>query len=82
MLSRSVPTGGLAVLRIRLLPTQGSPRIAVLQINCALGDVPRERERSVEGIRLALEGTNAEFSEEAGGRARDVPFHAARSQPA
>ena len=80
MLSRSVPTGGLAVLRIRLLPTPGSPRIAVLQINCALGDVPRER--SVEGIRLALEGTNAEFSEEAGGRARDVPFHAARSQPA
>ena len=66
MLSGPMPTGGLAVLRIRLLPMRGPSRTAVLQVNCALGDVPRER--SVEGIRLILEGINTEFSEEVGGR--------------
>jgi len=65
--SGPVPTGGLAVLRIRLLPLQGPPRNAVLQVNSALGDVPRER--SVEGIRLSFEGNANYFSEEAGGRA-------------
>ena len=64
--SGPIPTGGLAIFHIRLLPIQGSPRIAVLQVNCVLGAVPRER--SVEGIRLAFERTNAEFSEETSGR--------------
>jgi hypothetical protein len=45
---------------------QGPSRNAVLQVNCALGDVPRER--SVEGIRLSIEGNANDFSEEAGGR--------------
>jgi len=35
-------------------------------VNCALGDVPRER--SVEGIRLTLERSNSEYSEEINGR--------------
>jgi hypothetical protein len=61
-----VPTGGLAVLRIRLLPLQGPWRNAVLQVNCARGDVPRER--SVEGIRLSIEGNANDFSEEGSGR--------------
>jgi len=60
-----VPTVGLAVLRIRLLPLQGPSRNAVLQVNCALGDVPRER--SVEGIRLSIEGNASDFSEEGSG---------------
>jgi hypothetical protein len=64
--SGPIPTGGLAIFRIRLLPILGSPRIAVLQVNCVLGAVPRER--SVEGIRLAFERTNAEFAEETSGR--------------
>jgi transcriptional/translational regulatory protein YebC/TACO1 len=38
----------------------------VLQVNCALGDVPHER--SVEGIRLALEKNGGEFSEKVSGR--------------
>ncbi|MGB9432622.1 MAG: hypothetical protein WBQ89_10305 [Candidatus Acidiferrum sp.] len=38
----------------------------MLQVNCALGDVPRER--SVEGIRLNVERNGGEFSEEVGGR--------------
>jgi hypothetical protein len=75
MHSSPVPTGGLAVLRIRLLPLQGPSRNAVLQVNCALGDVPRER--SVEGIRLKLERNDTEYSEELGGR---VMFLAMRPQ--
>lgn len=62
----ALPTGGLALLRIRLLPLQGPSRNAVLQVNCALGDVPHER--SVEGIRLSIEGNANDFLEEAGGR--------------
>jgi len=61
-----MPTGGLAVFRITLLPMSGASKTAVLQVNCALGDVPRER--SVEGIRLTLERNGTEFSEEVSGR--------------
>lgn len=61
-----MPTGGLAVFRILLLPISGPPTTAVMQVNCALGDVPRER--SVEGIRLTLERSNSEYSEEINGR--------------
>ena len=73
--SGPLPTGGLAVLRIRLLPLQGPSRNAVLQVNCALGDVPRER--SVEGIRLSIEGNASDFSEEGSGR---VMFLATRPE--
>jgi hypothetical protein len=62
----STPTGGLAVFRIQLLPMSGLSTTAVLQVNCALGDVPRER--SVEGIRLTLERSDSEYSEETNGR--------------
>jgi len=61
-----MPTGGLAVFRIRLVAMSGASMTAVLQVNCALGDVPRER--SVEGIRLAVEENGTEFSEEVTGR--------------
>ena len=66
MHSGPVPTGGLAVLRIRLVPLQGPSRNAVLEVNCAMGDVPRER--SLEGIRLSIEGNANDFSEEGSGR--------------
>jgi hypothetical protein len=66
MRSGPAPTGGLAVLRIRLAPLQGRSRNAVLQVNCALGNVPRER--SVQGIRLSIEGDANDFSEEGSGR--------------
>jgi hypothetical protein len=61
-----MPTGGLAVFRIRLVAMSGASMTAALQVNCALGDVPRER--SVEGIRLAVEENGTEFSEEVTGR--------------
>ncbi len=67
MFSGSMAAGGLAVLRIRLLPVWGLARNATLEVNCALGKVPDEHQ--VEGIRLAFEGGSAEFDEEVSGRA-------------
>lgn len=60
-----VPIGGLAVFRIRLVPAAGMPMSAVLEVNCALADAPRDR--STDGIRLKLETSPVEFSEELGG---------------
>jgi hypothetical protein len=67
MFSGPTPAGGLAVLRIRLIPMLGLARNATLQVNCALGKVPTER--ATEGIRLAYEKGGAEFDEEISGRA-------------
>jgi len=52
---------------------------AMLQLNCALGDVPRER--SVEGIRLAFERNGSEFSEEVGGRVMFLSIRRESSLP-
>ncbi len=64
--SGPMPTGGLAVFRIHLLPMSGISKTAVLQVNCALGKVPAERQ--TEGIRLSLERNGTEFSLEVSGR--------------
>jgi hypothetical protein len=58
--------GGLAVLRIRLMPVSGLAKSATLEVNCPLGKMPDEHQ--VEGIRLAFEGRGAEFDEEVSGR--------------
>lgn len=63
-ISGSMPSGGLAVFRIVLLPVSGKAKAAVLQVNCVLGEAPHER--SVEGIRVTVDAR--EFSEEKGGR--------------
>lgn len=68
-----LPTGGLATFHILLMPILGPARTASLEVNCALGDVPRDR--SVEGIRLQIDRTT-DYSEEAGGR---VMFLATRA---
>ena len=62
----AMPTGGLAVFQIRLLPLRAPSRGALLQVNCALGELPPQR--SVEGIRLRLDKNGTEFSEEVSGR--------------
>jgi hypothetical protein len=81
MFSGAMPTGGLAIFRILLMPMSGSTAKAVLQVNCALGhDVPRER--SVEGIRLTLERNGGEFSEEVTGRVMFLSVHPVVSAPA
>ena len=66
MFSGPMAAGGLAVLRIRLMPVSGLAKNATLQVNCALGKVPDEH--PTEGIRLAFEGRGAEFDEEVSGR--------------
>jgi hypothetical protein len=65
MLLSSIPAGGLAVLRIRILPMWGSSRTATLQVNCVLGKVPEERQ--TEGIGLTFE-EGGEFDQEISGR--------------
>lgn len=80
MRSRPLPTGGLAIFRIVLMPVSGTTKTAVLQVNCALGDVPRER--SVEGIRLSIERSGTEFSEEVGGRVMFLSMRAETTEPA
>jgi len=72
-------TGGLAVFRIRLLSMSGASKTAVLQVNCALGEVPRER--SVEGIRLTFERNGSEFSEEISGRVMFLAMRPEASAP-
>jgi hypothetical protein len=67
MFSGSMPAGGLAVLRIRLLPVLGFAKDATLKVNCALGKVPPEHQ--VEGVTLAFEKGGVEFDEEISGRA-------------
>jgi len=66
VLSGSMPTGGLAVMRIRLLPMRGPSRTAVLQVNCALGKVPDERQ--TDGVRLSFEEAGVQFDQEISGR--------------
>jgi hypothetical protein len=66
MFAGSMPAGGLAVLRIRLLPVRGLSKNATLEVNCALGKVPPEHQ--VEGVRLEFEGGRMEFDEEVSGR--------------
>ena len=80
MRSGPLPTGGLAIFRIILMPVSGTTKTAVLQVNCALGDVPRER--SVEGIRLTFDGNGGEFFEEVSGRVMFLSMRPEVSTPA
>ncbi len=66
MFPGSMPAGGRAAFRIRLLPIRGLPKTATLEVNCALGKVPAEHQ--TEGIRLAFEGNDVKFDEEISGR--------------
>jgi hypothetical protein len=58
----------------------GTTKTAVLQVNSAGGDVPRER--SVEEIRLTLEKNGADFSEEVSGRVMFLAMRPEVSAPA
>lgn len=66
MLAGPMPTGGLALLRIRLLPDAGSPKEALLQVNCAKGKVPENQPG--DGIRLAIQEGGPKFDETVSGR--------------
>lgn len=66
MMAGPMAAGGLATVRIRLLPDAGSPRDALMQVNCAKGKVPAGEQR--DGVRLTISG-GLEFDEEISGRA-------------
>jgi hypothetical protein len=75
-----LPTGGLAIFHILLSPVSGITKTAVLQVNCALGNVPGEH--SVEGIRIWLDRNNLEYAEEASGRVIFLAMRPELSAPA
>lgn len=79
MLAASMPTGGLAVLRIQLFPARGPSKTATLQVNSALGKVPEERQ--TEGIRLTFQQSGGSFDEEMGGRVMFLRSRQAANAP-
>jgi hypothetical protein len=66
LLTGPLPTGGLALLRIQLLPDAGKPKDAFLQVNCALGKVPADQKE--DGVRLAFDGGGLKFDQRVSGR--------------
>ena len=66
LISGPVAAGGLVVIRIRLLADTGSPRDALLRVNCAKGKVPADEPS--DGVRLAITGGGPVFDEEVSGR--------------
>jgi hypothetical protein len=52
LMAGPLAAGGLAVIRIRMLPDAGSPRDALLRINCALGKVPEDA--SSDSVRVTI----------------------------
>jgi hypothetical protein len=66
MLAGPMPAGGLALIRIRLIPDAGSPKDGILQVNCALGKMPANQKE--DGARLALDGSGLKFDQRVSGR--------------
>ena len=58
--------GGLAMIRVRLLPDAGAPEDALLSVNCAQGKVPEQEQ--TDGVKLTITGGTA-FGVTMGGRA-------------
>ena len=65
LMAGPIAAGGLAVIRIHLLPDAGSPVDALLRVNCAKGKVPSEEQS--DGVRLTITGGTV-FDEEVSGR--------------
>jgi len=55
LMAGPLAAGGLAVIRIRLLPDEGSPKGAELRANCALGKVPEDDPS--DGVQLTVNGS-------------------------
>ncbi len=66
LMAGPVAAGGLAVIRIRLLPDAGGPRDGLLRVNCAKGKAPADEPS--DGVRLAITGGGPVFDEEVSGR--------------
>jgi hypothetical protein len=61
-----MPAGGLALIRIRMLPDVGRPKEAILQVNSAKGKVPEKHQG--DGVRLAIQEGGPKFDEKVSGR--------------
>lgn len=75
-----MPAGGLATFHILLMPVSGTTRTAVLRVNCALGNVPREH--SVAGIQITVEKNDSQYSEQASGRVMFLALRHGVAMPA
>jgi hypothetical protein len=65
MMAGPIAVGGLAAIRIRLLPDAGTPRDALMRLNCTKGRVPEEEQS--DGVKLSI--TNGPvFDEQVSGR--------------
>lgn len=70
--SPMLPIGGLAILKVRLMALSGASKTAVLQVNCALGNIPRDH--SVTGIRIKIDGSDSEYVEDGNARVVIIGF--------
>jgi hypothetical protein len=66
MLAGPMPAGGLALLRVRLLPDTGNPKDGILQVNCAKGKVPSNQPG--DGVRLLIQEDGTKFDQKVSGR--------------
>jgi hypothetical protein len=66
MMAGPLPAGGLALLRIRLVSDIGTPKDAILQVNCALGKVPPNQPG--DGVRLLIQEDGMKFDQKVSGR--------------
>jgi hypothetical protein len=66
MMAGPIAAGGLAQIRVQLLPDADSPKTALLNITCANGHVPCSR--SIDGISVAIDGSGPTFEEKVSGR--------------
>lgn len=57
--------GGLAVIRVQLLPDAGSPEDGLLSVNCAQGKVPEQAQ--TDGVKLTIRG-GPDFNVQVSGR--------------
>jgi hypothetical protein len=65
LMAGPIAAGGVAVIRIRLLPDAGTPTDAVLWVNCAKGKVPEDEQG--DGVRLTIEGGGRVFDQQVSG---------------
>ena len=66
LMAGPLAAGGLAMIRMRMLPDAGSPREALLRINCAKGKVPEDEQS--DSVQLTITGGPA-FENQVSGKA-------------
>jgi hypothetical protein len=66
LMAGPLAAGGLAVIRVQLLPDAGMPQDALLQVNCAKGNAPEAEQ--TDSVKLTIAGGPV-FSVQVSGRA-------------